>query len=259
MERLVEMPRIRKREKQPRRVIFLKLLCVFSGIVLGVLLLKSPAVAMLFAEEEQKGDGKVDAPFIDQRDKYPTGCESVTAVMALQYAGVEITVEEFIDQYLPQGEAPHYDEFGNYIGADPWEEFLGSPYSEEGWGCYAPVIAGAIEQVLSDREVSGLEVKELRGKDLSTLCEEYVENGVPVMVWATIDMEEPVESTEYILEDTGEEFTWIYPLHCLLLTGADEDFYYFNDPLAGKDVPYPKDQVETAYRGVGAQAIALCS
>ena len=93
MERLVEMPRIRKREKQPRRVIFLKLLCVFSGIVLGVLLLKSPAVAMLFAEEEQKGDGKVDAPFIDQRDKYPTGCESVTAVMALQYAGVEITVE----------------------------------------------------------------------------------------------------------------------------------------------------------------------
>ncbi len=51
-------------------------------------------------------------PFIDQRDKYPTGCESVTAVMALQYAGVDITVEEFIDNYLPQGNAPYTREDG---------------------------------------------------------------------------------------------------------------------------------------------------
>ena len=56
----------------------------------------------------------LDAPFIDQREKYPTGCESVTAVMALQYAGVDVTVEEFIDGYLPQGEAPHQDATG------PW-------------------------------------------------------------------------------------------------------------------------------------------
>ena len=28
---------------------------------------------------------------------YPTGCESVSAVMALQYAGVDITVDTFID------------------------------------------------------------------------------------------------------------------------------------------------------------------
>ena len=45
------------------------------------------------------------------------------------------------------------------------------------------------------------------------------------MLWATIDMEQPVESTEFVLEDTGELLTWIYPLHCLLLTGADEENY----------------------------------
>lgn len=42
---------------------------------------------------------------------------------------------------------------------------------------------------------------------------------MPVIVWATISMEEPVPSTTFVLEDTGELFTWTYPLHCLLLTG----------------------------------------
>lgn len=248
-----------RREKQPRRVILLRLLCVFAGCSLAVLLLRSPSLgAFLESQEEPLVPSQVlDVPFIDQRDKYPTGCESVTAVMALRWAGVDISVEEFIDDYLPQGEAPHYDETGNYVGADPWEKFLGSPYSEEGWGCYAPVIAQAVEQVLEDRGITRLETRLLQDVELSTLLEEYVEKEIPVMVWATIDMETPVDSTEFFLEDTGELFTWIYPLHCLLLTGADEEHYFFNDPLVGKNTAYEKNQVEIAYRGVGMQAVAV--
>ena len=66
-----------------------------------------------------------------------------------------------------------------------------------------------------------------------------------------------MESTQFVLEDSGELFTWLYPLHCLLLTGEDGDCYYFNDPLAGKNVAYPKEQVEAAYEGVGMQAVVL--
>lgn len=260
MERLVESTRrVRRTRRQPKRVLWLKLLCLFAGGMLTVLLLKSPSFAAILGGEaplDQSGQ-EINAPFIDQRDKYPTGCESVTAVMALQYAGIDISVEDFIDYYLPQGNAPHYDQWGDYVGADPRQAFLGSPYSEEGWGCYAPVIAGAVEQVLQDRQVTDLQVKELEGTTLSTLCREYVEKGTPVMLWATIDMEPPTLSTEYMLEDTGEMFTWIYPLHCLLLVGEDGDSYYFNDPLAGKNVSYDKDQVETAYQGVGMQAVVL--
>ena len=42
----------------------------------------------------------ISAPYIDQSVKYPTGCESVSAVMLLQYLGYEITVDEFIENYL---------------------------------------------------------------------------------------------------------------------------------------------------------------
>lgn len=256
------LPHTRRPRRHPKRVFWLKLLCVFAAASFAALLVCSPAGRMILARgseplEGGKVPGLIDAPFIDQRDKYPTGCESVTAVMALEYAGVEISVEEFIDGYLPQGNAPYMDESGTLVGASPWEEFLGSPYSESGWGCYAPVIAGALEQLLQDRDIKDLSVKELEGQSLESLCRAYVDRGVPVMVWATIDMEQPVESTQFILEDTGEPFTWIYPLHCLLLTGEDGESYYFNDPLAGKNVPYSKDQVKTAYQGVGMQAVVL--
>ena len=228
--------------------------------MLGILLLKSPSfAAFLGGNDSQEMDQLIDAPFIDQRDKYPTGCESVTAVMALQYAGVDISVEEFIDLYLPQGNAPHYDELGNYVGANPWKEFLGSPYSEQGWGCYAPVIVNAIEQVLQDRNVSNLEVKELEGQEtfhsLPGVCGKrdpgdsvghHRYGGTHTLV------------PQFQLEGgTGEMFTWIYPLHCLLLIGEDQDSYYFNDPLAGEKVPYDKDQVEIAYQGVGMQAVVV--
>ena len=48
----------------------------------------------------------LNVPYINQRMDYPTGCESVSAVMALQYAGVDITVDTFIDDCLDTGERP---------------------------------------------------------------------------------------------------------------------------------------------------------
>lgn len=257
------LPRTRRPRRHPKRVFWLKLLCVFAAASFAALLVCSPAVAQYLpwkigeALSGQAPSTLLDAPFIDQRDKYPTGCESVTAVMALQYAGVDITVEEFIDNYLPQGNAPYTREDGTLVGADPWKVFLGSPYEESGWGCYAPVITEALEQLLQDRGLEGLSVQELEGENLDKLCREYIDAGTPVLLWATIAMEAPVESTQFFLEDSGQLFTWLYPLHCLLLTGEDKDCYYFNDPLVGKNVAYPKEEVEAAYEGIGMQAVVL--
>ena len=100
-------------------------------------------------------------------------------------------------------------------------------------------------------------MQELEGESLDKLCREYIDAGTPVLLWATIAMEAPVESTQFFLEDSGQLFTWLYPLHCLLLTGEDKDCYYFNDPLEGKNVAYPKEEVEAAYEGIGMQAVVL--
>ena len=42
----------------------------------------------------------IKVPYIDQTKEWSTGCESVSAVMLLQYLGADISVKQFVEQYL---------------------------------------------------------------------------------------------------------------------------------------------------------------
>ena len=75
------------------------------------------------------GKGKkviIRAPYIDQSGRYPTGCESVSAVMLLRHLGVDITVDEFIRSYLEQKAFEVRN--GELFGPDPRKYFCGNPY-----------------------------------------------------------------------------------------------------------------------------------
>ena len=196
----------------------------------------------------------LDVPFISQRDKYPNACESVSSVMALQYFGVPISVEEFVGQYLTVGIAPYTDADGIRRGCNPWCAFPGNPCDKTGWGCYAPVISKALKSIplLED-----FEILELYDLPISELCSRYIDQAIPVILWATIDMQEPRPGVSWNILGTDEAFTWISPMHCLLLTGYDDIYYYFMDPLEKKDCRYSKDSVETAYAGMYRQAVVI--
>ena len=195
----------------------------------------------------------IDVPYINQRAKYPTGCESVSAVMALNFAGYDITTENFIDNYLPKAAAPYIDKAGKSLGYDPTKVFLGSPYSYGGWGCYFPVIARSINRII-DRQTH--EVKNLYKTPLNEL-RTYIDNDIPVILWATQGMNKSKKSKTWSLLDGEGTFTWVSPNHCLLLVGYDDEGYYFNDPLTHKNCRYPADIVEKRYNALGKQAIAI--
>ena len=57
--------------------------------------------------------------------------------------------------------------------------------------------------------------------------------------------------------ENGGTLDWLSPEHCLLLVGADSENYYFNDPLEGKAVAYPRDSTERAYQALGEQALVI--
>ena len=86
----------------------------------------------------------IEVPYIDQTEKYPTGCESISAVMLLRYLGYPISPEEFIDRYLSKRDLTFRK--GRLYGPHPDDAFIGSPYNNEkgSYGCYAPCIAAAI-------------------------------------------------------------------------------------------------------------------
>lgn len=189
-------------------------------------------------------------PFLSQND-YPTGCESVTAVMALQYAGVDVSVDDFIDKYLRIG--TYYEKDGEYYGNSPYYYFIGDPRTGSGFGCFAPVIHDALAAAAgADR------VKDLTGTRLKQIREKYIGQEIPVIIWATIDMQPTYEGNGWTILETGKYFTWPAEEHCLLLVGWDEEYYYFNDPNQDGGVTgYEKAVAEQRYLEMGSQALAV--
>lgn len=128
---------------------------------------------------------QLEVPYLSQEDILPTGCEAVSAAMVLQYWEVDVTPEE-VASMLPC--APLYQLGGQLYGPNPDEFFVGSPFEETGYGCYAPVIAGVLEEQLSPKYTVTLEY----GCTIRQLYQNYVvEQGAPVLIWVTIDLVEP--------------------------------------------------------------------
>ena len=65
-------------------------------------------------------------PHIEQTDEWPCGDECLCAVMLLRYLGIRISMDEFIDFFLPQEQMRRKE--GQLIGPDPDLKFAGSPY-----------------------------------------------------------------------------------------------------------------------------------
>ena len=197
----------------------------------------------------------IQAPYISQKDRWPTGCESVSAVMLLRYLGVDVTVDGFIRDYLPLRAFETRE--GRLWGPDPKETFCGSPYEEDGMGCYAPVIRRALERALADRG-GAYQVIDETGASMEALIENYVNLDMPVVFWACIDMRPPVPGPSWRLLDSGETFEWTSNEHCMLLVGYDEEGYWFNDPHDGNGlVRYPKELTEARHMAQRAMSVGI--
>ena len=192
-----------------------------------------------------------DVPIIAQRPTFPTGCESVSAVIALQYAGVDISVADFVDKYLDKS-SKFYNENGKRYGPDPYKVFVGSPRTTASYGCMAPVIKNAINKIIG----SDLTVEDKTGYSLPMLCKEYIDKGTPCIVWASIGMLATYKSASWTLEDGS---TYYFPAneHCLVLIGYSRTHYYFSDPYRGAHVKYSRSISEKRYAELGRQALVL--
>lgn len=192
----------------------------------------------------------INLEYMNQND-YPTGCESVTTWMALNYMGYTMSVDMFIDNYLDKFSI----RWGENVmfGEDPNEYFIGDPRTENSFGCYAPVIKKALIEYAGENAVH-----DLSGRTVDEMIEEYVSKGIPVIFWATIDMVPSIEGRTWYIERTSKTFTWIGKEHCLLLAGWDDNNYYFYDPWENHGIiAYEKGLVKQRYAELGSQALAL--
>lgn len=117
------------------------------------------------------------------QSKLPTGCETCSATMLLLNTMDTIFPKQHLQ--ISIWLKPFGYSNGSYTGPDPNCAFVGTPYSSNSYGAYAPIMVKCMNKYLSDKSYKAVEIS---GKSLEYLSGKYVAQGQPIMIWATINM-----------------------------------------------------------------------
>lgn len=200
--------------------------------------------------EEKK---MIEVPYFSQEGILPNGCEATSAAMLLNFYGVKVSPEEFVDNYLDCESVAI--RWGCRYGPNPKNAYAGDPRSKDkGWGCFSPVIVRALNKALP----KGYYAKNVTGMSFNDLKKRYIDRGIPVCIWGTVYMEEIDRLLQWQSEDGKETFLYPANEHCMVFVGYDREKYYFADPYGSAGVAgYPINDCVLAYNSLGSQAVVI--
>ncbi|MCM1220947.1 MAG: C39 family peptidase [Lachnospiraceae bacterium] len=181
-----------------------------------------------------------------QYPELPTGCEVTALATVLNFYGLDVDKVYLANEFLPMGGVGE-------VG--PMDAFIGNPQSPHSYGCYAPVIKTTAEKYLTSLIwlKEDMTVEDITGTPLNEL-DQYIVDGVPVIIWASMDMAETRRNEGWNIN--GETVYFMYNEHCLVLIGFTETEYIFADPLNGIK-SYEKGLVNQRYGELGQQAVII--
>lgn len=187
-------------------------------------------------------------PVFNQYPELPTGCEATSLAMLLNWGGVTVSKYDVVDA-LPKGEKVRLLE-GKWWGANPNDEFVGDPYSDEGsFGVFEGPILKTIEKLTSCRSIN------LTGLEFNALLD-YIQAGKAVMAWTTIGQKQTYFSKTWA-DNNGKTIDWYCNEHAVVITGFDDKNVIVNDPYTGKIEHYKRDLFEHNYNSMGKRALTL--
>ena len=182
-------------------------------------------------------------PIIQYPD-LPTGCETTSLTMVLNYLGYPVDKLDLADHYLdkkPVGEADFY------------KYFVGDPRDVASFGCYSPVIVKAGNRYL-EKKGSELNARNISGSPLEALAA-YTKQGIPVIVWGTAGCRPGHYTVTWEID--GRNMTWYSPEHCMVLVACYADRVVLADPLWGRFVTYDRNLFDKRYRSLHRQAVVI--
>jgi uncharacterized protein YvpB len=189
-------------------------------------------------------------PSISQFPELPRGCEVTSLAMLLNDAGIKVNKMELAEK-IKKDPTPKTITGGNIYFGNPNDGFVGNmnSFDEPGYGVYHEPIAALAETYLPGR------IKDLTGSDFKEL-QVYLSENRPVWV---------ITNTMYQKLGEDQFQTWDTPTgqikitvkeHSVLLTGYDQQFVYFNDPLTGEqNKKAPIEDFKESWVQMGSQAI----
>lgn len=183
-----------------------------------------------------------DYEWLNQYPELPTGCEITSLTSVLNYYGCDIDKTVMADEYLKKG-------YGSFF-----EMFLGNPRESTSFGCMAQPIVEAANKYFKRNNIS-MKAENISGSEFEDILKK-VSHGDPVVIWNTMDMRQAFESQTMLLD--GEEYTWIAPEHCVVITGYDlnKSVVYIMDPTAG-NVTRDLETFKQRYESMRSQAMYI--
>lgn len=191
----------------------------------------------------------IKVPIINQNPELPSGCEVTSLTMLLQYKGIRKDKMQLAKEMKFDPTEITWDKNGNiaYWG-NPNTGYVGDVYgNRKGFGIYHLALMDLLLKYIP----SGVD---LTRKDFSVL-EQQVSNGIPVVVWTTINYTEP---NNWVVWDSPlGPIKTTFSEHSVVLVGFDETHVYLNDPLSGKrGVAVDKALFIRSWEILGKQAIS---
>jgi uncharacterized protein YvpB len=203
-------------------------------------------IKMVKTKSEVKISG---VPLIMQKPELDRGCEVTSLAMLLQYAGVEVDKMELAKK-VKKDTTPYKKENGTYYYGNPYDGFVGDIYTFDkmGYGVYHEPVADLAEQYLPGK------IRDLSGDSFEEAVLKPLSGGKPV--WVIINAKyQKLPKSEFRTWNTPSgqvQITWSE--HSVVVTGYDEDYVYFNDPL-GAATKAERAGFEAAWVQMGSQAI----
>lgn len=179
---------------------------------------------------------------IRQRPQLPTGCESVALTIVLKHMGFSLSKTTIASRYLSRS------------GSNFVTRFWGNPFSSSGGGIYAPGLTITANKFLKAKKSSkrAYDLTGIRFSDLYT----YLDNNIPVIVWNSMYMYNPVAVHSY--RCNGKTWRFYRYEHCVVLCGYDKKKkkVLINDPLSGL-VWRKASSFERIYNKLGKMAVVI--
>ena len=183
------------------------------------------SIDIFFTEKDEIPDSYVIEGFeaIMQEPELPTGCEVTALAEVLNYLGFDIDKVELCDNFMPV----------DYEGAvNMYYAYIGDPKSNNGFGCYAPVIVKTAYEYFESVD-SPCYAVDITGTDFKALLFQLTQDR-PVIVWTTMDQRETYPNYKWTAGN-GEDMVFNDYQHCVAIYGYDLNagVIYTADPLVG--------------------------
>jgi uncharacterized protein YvpB len=189
-------------------------------------------------------------PAVSQLPELARGCEVTSLTMLLNYAGVSVNKLELAEKVRRDPTRQKISKGEIYFG-NPNSGFVGDMYSfnKPGLGVYHTPIVELAEKYLPGK------IKDLTGSDFDEV-KIHLSDGRPVWVIINTTYQKLAENYFQTWNTPTGQVKITYKEHSVLITGYDQQFIYFNDPLSGEqNKKAPIRDFEESWVQMGGQAI----